>query len=160
MKHKKGFTLIEILIVVLIIGILAAIALPQYQLAVGKAESRQAVIVLTAITNAQETFYLATGTYTDDLSQLDIAIDSNDKYFEYRCLVDGYKSCIAFPIKEGLPVFEFVLSGNIGRKGSPKWCQTEQIPMTPKAQKQAETICASLGSLYPSLEERGYYYMQ
>ena len=47
--NKQGFTLIEILVVVLIIGILSAIALPQYESAVEKSRMSEALINLKAI---------------------------------------------------------------------------------------------------------------
>jgi len=43
--NKKGFTLLEMLVVVLIIGILAAIAVPQYQKAVNKSRLAEAVLM-------------------------------------------------------------------------------------------------------------------
>ena len=61
MKNKKGFTLIEMLVVVLIIGILAGIALPQYQNAVIKAQFAEAYVKLKAAAQIEEMCKLQTG---------------------------------------------------------------------------------------------------
>ncbi len=61
MKNKKGFTLIEMLVVVLIIGILAGIALPQYQNSVIKANFAEAFIKLKAAAQIEEMCRLQTG---------------------------------------------------------------------------------------------------
>ena len=58
--------------VVLIIGILAAVALPQYQVAVAKSKYIRMVSVLTTLRNAEEVYYLANGSYVDDARALDI----------------------------------------------------------------------------------------
>ncbi len=55
MNAQKGFTLIELMIVVAIIGILAAIAIPQYQTYVAKSQVSRAMGETGAIKTAYET---------------------------------------------------------------------------------------------------------
>ena len=62
-KNKKGFTLIEMLVVVLIIGILAAIALPQYQMAVTKAKVAAILPMMRHIKDSLMEWKLTNGTY-------------------------------------------------------------------------------------------------
>ncbi len=71
---QKGFTLLELLVVVLIVGILAAVALPQYKKAVEKAKAAQAITMLKSVVNAQRRYFLANGKYAESFAELDITI--------------------------------------------------------------------------------------
>ena len=63
MKNKLGFTLIEMLVVVLIIGILAGIALPQYQMAVTKAKVASILPLMRRFKDAYTEYKLVNGDY-------------------------------------------------------------------------------------------------
>ncbi|MEF1205571.1 pilin [Photobacterium damselae] len=63
MKGQKGFTLIELMIVVAVIGVLSAIAIPQYQKYVAKAEAASALATLTGVKTNAEAYTIDTGSF-------------------------------------------------------------------------------------------------
>lgn len=68
--RQQGYTLIEILIVVAILGMLAAIAIPSYQNSVLASNRSVAQAALLDLANRQEQFYLDNRTYTTDMANL------------------------------------------------------------------------------------------
>lgn len=63
-KTNNGFTLIELMVVVAIVGILAAIAYPSYQNSVIKSKRADAKSALMELSNWMERYYTTTGCYT------------------------------------------------------------------------------------------------
>ena len=76
--NKKAFTLIELLVVVLIIGILAGIALPKYQLVVGKAKFSTLKTIAKNIADACNRYYLIHNTYPNSITDLDIDLSGGN----------------------------------------------------------------------------------
>ncbi len=86
---RRGFTLVELMITVVIVGILASVAIPLYQANVKRAKAAEADAILGTIRTALRVYYAENGSYptaTDeypwDVSGLEI--DSSDvigKYF-------------------------------------------------------------------------------
>lgn len=70
MRAKSGFSLLELLIVMSIIGILAMIGIPRYTNYVVKARQSEAKVGLNAIYQGETAFHLEHGTYTASLSAI------------------------------------------------------------------------------------------
>jgi type IV pilus assembly protein PilE len=67
---QQGFTLIELMIVVVVVAILAAIAFPQYRDYVVRSNRAVAKSLLTQVADRQEQFYVANKAYAGDLTDL------------------------------------------------------------------------------------------
>src|SRR5579885_393885 len=68
-QNNSGFTLVELMVVVAIIGILAAIAIPNYQKFQAKARQSEAKIALAAIYSAEKSYATENSTYTLCINQ-------------------------------------------------------------------------------------------
>lgn len=68
MNRSKGFTLIELMIVVAIVGVITAIAYPSYTEYVRQAKRGNAAVALSSLAGAMERFYTTNNTYVGTAS--------------------------------------------------------------------------------------------
>ncbi len=89
----RAFILIELLVVVLIIGILAAIAVPQYQKAVLKADLHKGINLVESLYQAQQAYLLAHDDFAKDIDDLDISIPKDESCTKTQLAKASYYFC-------------------------------------------------------------------
>ncbi len=83
MKQQDGFTLVELMIVVAIIGVLSAVAVPNFQKYQAKAKTSEAKVQLAAAYTAEQAFYGDFGIYATCLNYMGYnpADEVNSRYY-------------------------------------------------------------------------------
>ena len=167
MKNKRyphGFTLIEMLVVVLIVGILAGIALPQYQLAVDKTKFAKLQSAAKNIADAYIRYNLVNNTYPANMSFLDIDLpgdyeETNPKQ-NINCRVySDFYCCIIKPILQnsygdivcGNKDYSFIYYRRIFQDDGSFALQQQCRPKSDN--KRAERLCEHL-STYCSSDQK------
>ncbi|WP_370306063.1 type II secretion system major pseudopilin GspG [Sinimarinibacterium flocculans] len=75
-RASRGFTLLELLVVIVIIGLLAGYVAPRYFSQVGKAEGRMAQAQIDALEKALETYRLDVGNYPSSQQGLNALVQA------------------------------------------------------------------------------------
>jgi type IV pilus assembly protein PilA len=86
---QKGFTLIELMIVVAIIGILAAIAIPAYQDYTIRSQVTEGLNLASSVKAAVAESFADKGVWPADLTALGITNEPSGKYVQYIRVEDG-----------------------------------------------------------------------
>lgn len=107
----KGFTLVELIVAVLILGILASLSMGNYHINRRRAEYRNAVAQVQAIVAAEKNYYLTTGVYwatsntASTNSRLGILVQ--ETYFRaYRVILSGSSFRVRFQGGNGVYIFD------------------------------------------------------
>ena len=79
-KRLYGFSLMEVMIVVVIIGILAALAYPNLEKYLKRALQTEAKTNLSAIYTAQKIYFTLHQSYAEDINELDLSLAQGDPY--------------------------------------------------------------------------------
>lgn len=73
-RGQAGFSLVELTIVVVILGVLSMMAVPRYRQVVEQSKASEAFVYLDQIEKAQAMYQARNGRYADNLNRLDIKV--------------------------------------------------------------------------------------
>jgi type IV pilus assembly protein PilE len=86
MHRARGFTLIELMVTLVIVGILTAIAVPAYRQSVIKGNRRAAQSAMMDIVNREHQYFVANRAYDDGTALCALPTDIGENY---TCAIDA-----------------------------------------------------------------------
>lgn len=122
-RSRAAFTLIELLIVVVIIGILAAIAIPKFNSTKGKANAAALRSDLRNLALAQEGYFFMNQQYSDDTAKLNFR-PSPGVILSVGTVTGGWVATATHPLSYPLKCQIFYGNGS----AAPSSAMTEGVP--------------------------------
>jgi type IV pilus assembly protein PilA len=101
LKQRKGFSMIELMVVVAIIGVLAAIGIPQYSKFQAKARQSEAKLGLAALFTAEESFRQEWNQFS--LSLVNIGFSVQGQRLRYKTGFQSGTNCAGYSVALGAP---------------------------------------------------------
>ena len=80
---EQGFTLIELLVVTIIVGVLAAISVPNLLSQVGKARETEAASNLATVSRSQQGYHFETKQFASTMASLNHSVSNGSGYYNY-----------------------------------------------------------------------------
>ncbi|HEZ7283841.1 TPA: pilin [Neisseria meningitidis] len=146
---QKGFTLIELMIVIAIVGILAAVALPAYQDYTARAQVSEAILLAEGQKSAVTEYYLNHGKWPDGNSNAGVASSSTikGKYVQSVTVANGVITAQMASSGVNKEIQGKKLSLWAKRQdGSVKWFCGQPVQRDAKAANNADGVTADSGN--------------
>lgn len=109
-RHQKGFTIVELLIVVVVIAILAAITIVTFNGINNRAIESSIQTELRQVSNKVGTYYAEKGSYPSNLNATDLSSDESSKY---TYVTDEFSFCVSRSTPNASKTFSITQDGSL-----------------------------------------------
>lgn len=122
-KNNQAFTLTELLVVVILVGILASLAIPRFGKSTNKAMETEAKLALLQVQELQKVYYLEFRTFSNDLDDIDFeqetTVKEDPKEGKARYQIAMVSANDEDFLAEAIPLVKGLRKYTISKKGNP-----------------------------------------
>ena len=134
MNNRRGFTLVELMVVIVVIGILASLAIPRFMGVTEKAKLsefkpvlKQAITLYNAWYQEKETFITPTGNITSGNNDIGFDLPEGESRFEYSSVESADGVVVTAKLKKKVGKYETGKGADLNQKFE-KNTVTKDIP--------------------------------